>query len=161
MRVTTSYPPWTENHILYWFSLVPRLKQLSWVSYTSLKWVVLTREVYWLPFVPECISLCEIRHLLGAVQTFCSGHTPSVGISRHLRGYKLYYSWLYSVPDTDHLHSGGGGTSHRSTRLRLLHGTNYIDSNLSTPPLADTVHTVFTLSAGRQWCEGRGQLSTM
>ena len=89
------YPPWTENHILYWFSLVLRLKRLSWECYTSLKWVVLTREVYWLPFVPECISHCEIGHLLGAVQTFCSGHTPSVGISRHLQGYKSYCSWLY------------------------------------------------------------------
>ena len=129
-----SYPPWTEKHILYWFSLVLRLKQLSWVSYISLKWVVLTTEVYWLPFVPECISHCEIRHLLGAVQTFCSGHTPSVAISRQLQGYKSYCSWLYSVPDTDYLHSGGGGASpHRLTKLRLLHSTNSPDSDLSTP----------------------------
>ena len=86
------------------------------------------------PFVPECISFCEIGHLLGAVRTFCSGHTPSVGISRHLWGYKSYCSWLYSVPDTDHLHPGGGGTSpHRLTKLRLLYGTNSPDSDLSTP----------------------------
>ena len=125
--------PLDWKHILYWFSLVLRLKRLSWVSYTSLKWVVLTREVYWLPFVPECISHCEIGHLLGAVWTFCSGHTPSMGISRQLQGYKSYCSWLYSVPDTDYLHSGGGSTSHRSTRHRFLHGTNSPDSDLSTP----------------------------
>ena len=52
------------------------------------------------------------------------------------------------MPDTDYLHPGGGGTSsHRSTKPRLLHDTNYIDSDHSTPPpLADTVHPVFTLS---------------
>ena len=48
------------------------------------------------------------------------------------------------MPDTDYLHPGGGSiSSHRSTKLRLLHDTNRPDSDLS---LADTVHPVFTLS---------------
>ena len=49
------------------------------------------------------------------------------------------------MPVTDYLHSGGGGTSHRLTKLRLLHGMNSPDSDHSTP-LADTVHTIFMLS---------------
>ena len=93
---------------------------------------------------------CTLPQLLQ--WTFCSGHTPSIGISRHIRGYKSYCSWLYSVPDTDYLHSGGGGTSpHGSTRPKASIRHEQPKTPTIPPPLADMVHPIFTLSAeGRE-----------